>query len=77
MKTDMMNLNKRISELETKSGINTQKLDSVIYHEGDLIKYDGETFENETELREYGLSKGISILPVCIVNAKKRANEEY
>lgn len=72
-----MNLNKRISELETKSGFNTLKCDSATYNEGDPIEYDGKTFENESELREYGLSKGISILPVCIVNAKKRANEEY
>ena len=65
-----MNLNKRLSELEIKQGINKPQFDSVMYREGEPIEYDGFTFDNEADLRAYGKSKNIDILPVCLVNAR-------
>lgn len=71
MKTEM-NYNKRLERLEIESGISIPEFDSVMYHEGDPIQYDGFTFENEADLKAYGDSINVSILPVCIVNGKKQ-----
>ena len=62
-----MKIKRRLDDLEIKSGINAPTFDSVQYNEGDPIEYDGFTFENEDDLKAYGKSINVDILPVCIV----------
>lgn len=62
-----MSIDKRLNRLEAERQINKPTLKSATYREGEKIEYDGLTFDSEADLLAYGESKGISILPVCIV----------